>query len=109
MKKLILKQVRDKMSESNIDSLIINGSSNIRYLTGFRGDFGYAVVTRSRAVFLTNPLYIEDARSSVADLFEIVEVEQDIFNNNIRSFGRSFWGTQQALKKRRPRLPRIPD
>lgn len=98
MKKLILKQVRDKMSELNIDSLIINGSSNIRYLTGFRGDFGYAVVTRSRAVFLTNPLYIEDARSSVADLFEIVEVEQDIFNN-ISSFGRSFWGNTTGFEE----------
>ena len=98
MKKLILKQVRDKMGESNVDSLIINGSSNIRYLTGFRGDFGYAVITRSHAVFLTNPLYIEDARSSVSDLFEIVEVEQNVFKN-FGSFESSFWGKTTGFEE----------
>ena len=92
-----LQKIRKKMSESNIDSLIIVNASNIRYLTGFCGENGYAVISRSRALLCVNPLYIEDARSSVGSRYEIVEVKEDIFKN-LAGFTRLFRGKKTGFE-----------
>ena len=91
MKNNTLQKIREKMGESGLDSLIIAGTSNIRYLTGFHGDYGYVVLSPSRALFFTNSLYIEDARASVSDGYELVEVKEEIFDS-FSSFDSTVWG-----------------
>ena len=92
-----LQKIRKQMSESNIDSLIIVNASNIRYLTGFYGENGYAVISRSRALLCANPLYIEVARSSVDNCYEIVEVKEDIFKS-LAGFTRLFRGKKTGFE-----------
>ncbi|MCE5248942.1 Xaa-Pro peptidase family protein [bacterium] len=97
MKKKGLHQIREKMGKSGLDSLIITDTSNIRYLTGYRGDYGYILLSPSRALFFTNSLYIEDARGSVDGSFEIIEVKEDIFKT-FGDFDRTVWGKRTGYE-----------
>ena len=43
-----IERVRAKMRELNLDALVVSSRTNIRYLTGFSGSNGLAVVTVER-------------------------------------------------------------
>ncbi|MBN1290358.1 MAG: aminopeptidase P family protein [Candidatus Latescibacteria bacterium] len=81
MSHTILQKIRNKMGESDIDSLIISHTPNIRYLTGFSGDFGYVIISQKQALFYTNSLYVEEARNVVDEVFEVIELQDDIYKS----------------------------
>ncbi len=78
------------MGEAGVDSLIVAGQSNIRYLTGFTGDYGYAVIGSSEAVFFTSSLYEEQALLTVNPPFCVLS-SRDIFNSFSR-YDPALWG-----------------
>jgi len=68
-----LSRLREVLNESEFDALVISSEVNQRWVTGFPYQDGLAVVTRDRAVLLTDFRYIEAARASkAANEFEIV-------------------------------------
>ncbi len=46
-----------KMAEHKLDALVVSHGANVRYLTGFTGSNGLALVFLDRAVLLTDPRY----------------------------------------------------
>jgi Xaa-Pro aminopeptidase len=58
--------------EHDIDGLLVTNPYNRRYITGFTGTAGVAVISRDKAVFITDFRYVEQASKQVQG-FEIVQ------------------------------------
>ncbi|HHY73079.1 MAG TPA: aminopeptidase P family protein [Bacillus bacterium] len=72
-----LTQVREKFNEASIDGLLITNSKNRTYMTGFTGTSGVALITLTKAVFITDFRYVEQAKKQVIG-FEIVQHKDPI-------------------------------
>ena len=54
-------RLRGRLGESGLDGMLVTGLLNVRYLTGFTGSSGTALVTPEQSVFLTDFRYEEQA------------------------------------------------
>ena len=91
MKNVAFELLLKKIRKSGLNSLLIGKQSNIRYLTGFTGDYGFAVVNPHKPVLFTNSLFSEQARSTIREPFEFVEITNDAFKT-FADYGDSLWG-----------------
>jgi Xaa-Pro aminopeptidase len=57
-----------RVSELQVDAVLITRLPNVRYLTGFTGSNGHALVTSEETVFLTDGRYDERSRNEVPDV-----------------------------------------
>lgn len=73
MEKLI--QIREKLEENQLDAILITSPINRRYVTGFTGTAGAAIVTANEALFITDFRYIEQATEQAKD-FTIIQHKQ---------------------------------
>lgn len=94
--------LRVKMKEEGIKSFLITDTFNLRYLTGFTGTTGMALITLENAYFITDFRYTEQAASQcvgydivqnsgpafeeVADLVESFHLENVAFEEKTVSF-----------------------
>jgi Xaa-Pro aminopeptidase len=60
-------RVERRLAEQEVDALLVTGAANLRYLTGFTGSAGYAVVGPGLRRFVTDFRYVEQARAEVPD------------------------------------------
>lgn len=67
-----LERLRNAMNERNIPALLVTSSFNRRYLTGFTGTSGFALITYDRAILFTDFRYTTQAAEQ-APHFEIFE------------------------------------
>lgn len=67
-----LERLREQLEEHEIDALLITNPYNRRYMTGFTGTAGAAIVSKDDAVFITDFRYMEQARNQIAG-FRIVQ------------------------------------
>lgn len=65
----------EKFDLLGIDAVIVMNPYNRRYLTGFTGTSGYAVISRSRRIFMTDSRYTEQAAQECRS-YEIVMMER---------------------------------
>lgn len=72
-----LAKLRTALEEKGIDALLITNGYNRRYMTGFTGTAGVAIVSKSDAVFITDFRYTEQAASQITD-FRIVKHEKTL-------------------------------
>lgn len=70
-----IKKLREKMG---VSSLVVTDQTNIRYLTGYRGDNGVLLITEERATLITDPRYEESSNREVRGA-EIVITNDGIF------------------------------
>ncbi|MBI5097685.1 MAG: aminopeptidase P family protein [Nitrospirae bacterium] len=61
-KKAIL---RKKLQKQKVDGILTTDLINVKYLTGFTGSSGYAIITKKNAVFVTDFRYQEQAKHEV--------------------------------------------
>lgn len=66
-----LEKLKQLLSERT-DGLLVSSQKNIRYLTGFNFTDGYALITRNKSYILADFRYIEAARSSAKDGWDVV-------------------------------------
>jgi Xaa-Pro aminopeptidase len=69
--------------ERELDALLVRDPTNLRWLTGFTGTNGLAVVEAGRGgrrTFVTDFRYVERATSEVADEFDRREGERDLID-----------------------------
>ena len=82
-------------AERAVDALLVRAAANLRWLTGFTGTNGLAVVDAAgdagRHVFVTDFRYVTQAATQVGDEFERQEGERDLIE-----------GLAAALPGRRP-------
>jgi Xaa-Pro aminopeptidase len=74
-----LARVRDRLAQARLDALIVNGAANLRYLTGFTGSNGVAIIGE-QAVFLTDFRYREQAELEIDGAFARRIVAQDLLS-----------------------------
>ncbi|MGR6897437.1 M24 family metallopeptidase [Rummeliibacillus sp. BSL5] len=60
------------LNSQNLDGLLITNNYNLRYMTGFTGTSGVAVVSQKEAVFITDFRYTEQASKQITG-YRIVE------------------------------------
>ena len=60
-------RVADRLAETGVDLLLVAHGPNLRYLTGFTGSNGMAVVGRDVRRFITDFRYVEQAATQVPD------------------------------------------
>jgi len=58
----------ERLGDLEVEALFVTRLPNVRYLTGFTGSNGQALVTASEAVFFTDGRYTEQSRHEVPDL-----------------------------------------
>ncbi len=62
-----IEQLRAAFAEAGIDGLLVTGATNRRYMTGFTGSAGMALITRDEALFMTDFRYVEQATQQAPD------------------------------------------
>ncbi len=62
----------------DVDALLVTESANLRYVTGFTGSNGFALVGRDVRRFVTDFRYVEQAKVEVPD-FEREQGPQELF------------------------------
>jgi Xaa-Pro aminopeptidase len=67
-----------EIAGADIDLLLITDLTNVRYLTGYSGSNGLALVGPDLRVFITDFRYVEQAAEEVDDSFERVQAVQDL-------------------------------
>jgi Xaa-Pro aminopeptidase len=67
-----INKLRASFKEWNIDGLLLTSQVNLRYMTGFTGSSGLAVISSDRAVFITDFRYVDQANEQVEG-FEIIQ------------------------------------
>jgi Xaa-Pro aminopeptidase len=67
-----LEKLRSRFAEHGIDGMLITNSYNRRYMTGFTGTAGVALVGQTKAVFITDFRYVEQAAKQVQG-YEIIQ------------------------------------
>ncbi|MGM7721220.1 M24 family metallopeptidase [Metabacillus sp. Hm71] len=67
-----LEKIRNRFKDLSIDGLLITSKFNRRYMTGFTGTSGVAVISLDKAVFITDFRYTEQAAKEVEG-YEIVK------------------------------------
>ncbi len=86
------------LEERSLDSLIVTNLVNVRYLTGFTGTNGAALVSRDERLFFTDFRYVERARLEVRE-FDPVEGGRDLLGDMAaRLHGRA--GFDDAARER---------
>ncbi len=69
-----LESVRTYLKDHEIDALLVTSSYNLRYMTGFTGSSGLALISQEDAWFITDFRYTEQASQQVKG-YTIVEQE----------------------------------
>lgn len=71
-----INRIREKMKEGRVEGLLITSPYNRHYLSGFTGSTGWLLVTQTRAFFITDFRYIEQAQAECKD-YEIINNQRD--------------------------------
>ena len=66
-----LDALRRRLSEEGLDALLVSYGANVRYLTGFSGSSGIALVTPADVLLLTDFRYRSQAVEEVGDLARV--------------------------------------
>ncbi|KXH87475.1 Xaa-Pro peptidase family protein [Sporosarcina sp. HYO08] len=72
-----LTKLREALKEHSVDALLITNPYNRRYMTGFTGSAGVALVSMTDAVFITDFRYTEQAEKQIEG-YRIVEHKKTI-------------------------------
>ncbi|OIJ16861.1 Xaa-Pro dipeptidase [Anaerobacillus alkalilacustris] len=67
-----LTKLRETLKKNEIEGILIASNYNRRYITGFTGTAGVALITETEAKFITDFRYVEQASEQAVD-FEIVQ------------------------------------
>lgn len=63
-----LDRLRALMADKEVPALLVTDPTDVGWLTGFTGSFGYVIVTPSEARFITDSRYTLQAKEQVPDL-----------------------------------------
>ena len=74
-----LLRLRKAMKSASLDSFLVTSTTNVSYLSGFRGTDAVMLVTADRGYFFTDSRYIEEARKEIAGQIDVRLVEESIF------------------------------
>ncbi|MCG9896058.1 MAG: Xaa-Pro peptidase family protein [Fimbriimonadaceae bacterium] len=86
-----LHRLRSALAAADVPALLVNSRANVRWLTGFSGSFGMALVTAEEAVFITDSRYAIQAGEQVVGLpvvsFGAPKTMKDVLAEQLASLG----------------------
>ncbi len=118
-----LSKLRQKLTESEVDALLISQPENRRYLSGFDGSDGFLLITPQNTILATDFRFIEQARRQAPDyqIFQITNDIADWFPRLVAEFNLTRLGFEaghitfalyqqltDALKKAKSQLKLVP-
>ena len=68
-----IRRIQQKLAEKGLDGILITDEKNQRFAAGFPFTDGAVLVTRDRAVLMTDSRYIEAAEKTVPDFVEVMQ------------------------------------
>ena len=83
IKKMKIKRLRKKLQEQKLDAMLITNRANVRYLTGFTGSSGIAIITMNSGLLLTDFRYIEQANNETAG-WQVIHTEKSLLKTIAR-------------------------
>lgn len=72
-----LTKLRAQLTDENLDGILVTNPYNRRYITGFTGTAGVALITEKEAIFITDFRYVTQAREETKG-FTIVQHQKTI-------------------------------
>lgn len=63
-----LQRFQAVLAETDLPAFLVSDMPNVRWLTGFTGSFGFAIVTRDAGVFISDSRYTLQASEEIPDL-----------------------------------------
>lgn len=63
-----IERLRDAMASTEVEAVLISSSTNLFWLTGFTGSFGYVLITATEARFITDSRYTVQAKEQVTSM-----------------------------------------
>jgi len=99
------------VAEEELDCLLVSDLTNVRYLTGFTGTSGAAVVSADERLFLTDFRYVERAATEVSGEFDRLPPGRDLPKDLApRLSGRAGFDDENVSVKAHRRLSEaVPD
>lgn len=91
----MMQKVLDIMKELQCDGILISNRHSIRYITGYRGDTGYAYISKDRKIIFTDFRYIFQAQAEAVG-YEVIDIANDgyaktivkvVMEGNLKSLG----------------------
>ena len=73
-----LEKLRKKISDENIDAVLITKTANLFYFSGFRGDSSILLISKNFCKLITDGRYTEQAKNQTAN-FEIIKHDDGLF------------------------------
>lgn len=72
-----IKNIRKILIKEKCDSLLLTSPESIRFISDFKGSFGFVIVTKNNLYFISDGRYIEEI-SMVDERFGKIQIEIDI-------------------------------
>lgn len=92
-----LQKIREELEAAGIDALLVTSPYNRRYLTNFTGSAGIALITQSKAFFITDFRYTEQAAKQVEG-YEIIQYSRGMITevaDQVKALGIKKIGLEQ--------------
>ncbi|MFP8782309.1 M24 family metallopeptidase [Planococcus plakortidis] len=83
-----LMKLREQMQKRELDSLLVTNPYNLRFITGFTGTAGLALITPNDAWFITDFRYTEQAGEQVKEL-KVVQAQKGLIDEVARIAGEA--------------------
>jgi Xaa-Pro aminopeptidase len=93
-----LAKLREKFKENEIDGILVTSNYNRRYISGFTGTAGVALITEKEAKFITDFRYVDQASEQAVN-FEIVQHKASLLEeiaNQLNELGIKKLGFEKA-------------
>ena len=101
-------QVADRLADRELDFLLVNDLVNLRWLTGFTGTNGLALVGRDLRLFVTDFRYVEQAQAQVPEVFEKARGKAELAEATVsRMSGRVGFDDAHVTVKQHERLKKL--
>jgi Xaa-Pro aminopeptidase len=84
-----IEKLRNQFEEHDVDGVLVTSTYNRRYMTNFTGTAGVAIISREKAVFITDFRYVEQAGKQIEG-FEVVQHKAAIIDeiaNQVEKLG----------------------
>jgi Xaa-Pro aminopeptidase len=80
-------RLEERLGESELDALVVSNLVNVRYLTGYTGSNGIALVGPGLRLFITDFRYLTQAAEQAPD-FELVRGQRDLLGDVAERIGQ---------------------
>lgn len=69
-----MKELQKKLNAKKLSAILITKPENVRYISGFRGSFGYIFVTKKSTYLVTDFRYLSKAKKDLSKKIKVINI-----------------------------------